>query len=258
MQRLHRVDHAHLGPLGLERGEHRVQVGLGQHGHLQRRAGQPLGAQPDLRRGLLPGDVERPAPGALEVPERHRRQRRLADAGRAADQHERAGHQPAAEDPVQLADAGVQPRVAAAPRPRPAAAASPPRAPRRPSPPPCRGSPPTSVFHSPQPGHCPIQRGASAAQAEQTKTVVARGMSMTVGRGLGRFAPSARSCRLARARRGATNGREAYSRRTRLLHRWGGQPCGRWRWSSVWSTPSRRRSMTRMAVVRYGASHCRA
>ena len=61
VQRLDRVDHAHLGPLGLQRGEHRVQVGLGEHGHLQRRAGQPLGPQPDLRRGLLAGDVERPA-----------------------------------------------------------------------------------------------------------------------------------------------------------------------------------------------------
>ena len=67
VQRLHRVDHAHLGPLGLQRGQHGVQVGLGQHRHLQRRAGQPLGPQPDLRRGLLAGDVERPAPRALEV-----------------------------------------------------------------------------------------------------------------------------------------------------------------------------------------------
>ena len=30
VQRLHRVDHADLGPLGLERREHRVEVGLGQ------------------------------------------------------------------------------------------------------------------------------------------------------------------------------------------------------------------------------------
>jgi hypothetical protein len=33
-----------------------------------------------------------------------------------------------------------------------------------------------SVFHAPQPGHWPSQRGASAPQEEQTKTVVARGM----------------------------------------------------------------------------------
>ena len=51
-----------------------------------------------------------PAPSRL--PERHRRERRLADAGRAADQHERAGHEAAAEDAVELADPGLQPRVA--------------------------------------------------------------------------------------------------------------------------------------------------
>ena len=57
---------------------------------------QPLGAQPDLRRRLLAGDVERAPPGAGEVAERHRRQGRLADPGRAAEQDERAGDQPAA------------------------------------------------------------------------------------------------------------------------------------------------------------------
>ena len=36
-----------------------------------------------------------------------------------------------------------------------------------------------SVFHSPQPGHCPSQRGASAPQEEQTKTVEERAMDPT-------------------------------------------------------------------------------
>ena len=58
-----------------------------------------------------------------------------------------------------------------------------------------------SVFHSLQPGHCPIQRGVSAAQAEQTKTVDARGMCMTVGAGADVLAPCARGW-VARARRG--------------------------------------------------------
>ena len=44
----------------------------------------------------------------------------------------------------------------------------------RPPPPPRVSS--LSVFHSPQPGHWPIQRGVSAAQAEQTKAVDARAM----------------------------------------------------------------------------------
>src|SRR5262249_19076023 len=34
----------------------------------------------------------------------------------------------------------------------------------------------TSVFHSPQPGHCPAQRGVSCPHAEQTWIVVARGI----------------------------------------------------------------------------------
>ena len=110
VQRLHRVDHADLRPLGVERRQHRLQVGLGHHRHLQRGAGEPLGAQLDLRRRLLAGDVERAPAGAGEVAERHRGQRRLADAGRAAEQHERAGHEPAAEHAVELADPGLQPR----------------------------------------------------------------------------------------------------------------------------------------------------
>ena len=50
VQGLHRVDDADLGPLGLERGEHRVEVRLREHRDLERRARQPLGAQLDLRR----------------------------------------------------------------------------------------------------------------------------------------------------------------------------------------------------------------
>ena len=79
------------------------------------------------------------------------------------------------------------------------------REPRRACPPPPRGArrraPPatalarvssTSVFHSPQPGHWPIQRGVSAAQAEQMKTVVGRAMSVTVGPGADVLAPLVR------------------------------------------------------------------
>ena len=38
VQGLDGVDHADLGPLGLERREHGVEVGLGDHRHLQRGA----------------------------------------------------------------------------------------------------------------------------------------------------------------------------------------------------------------------------
>ena len=201
VERLHRVDHAHLGPLGVERGQHRVEVGLGQHGHLERGAGQPLGAQADLRGRLLARDVQRAPPGALQVPERHRGQRRLADARRAADQHQRAGDEPAAQDAVELADRGLEADVAhglhrrqphrldRAARRSPCA-----RAPR----PPASAPPPPSVFHSWQVGHCPIQRGVWAPQAEQAKTVLARAMGpVTLGAGGGRVRPPDRAARRA-------------------------------------------------------------
>ena len=57
--------------------------------------------------------MRRPAP--CEVAERHRGQRRLADPRRAADQDQRAGNEAAAEDPVELADPGRQPRVTLGP-----------------------------------------------------------------------------------------------------------------------------------------------
>ena len=162
VERLHGVDHAHLGPLRVERGDHRVEVGLGEHGHLERRAREPLRAQLDLRRALLAGDVEGAAAGALEVAERHRGQRRLADAGRAAEEHEAAGHEAAAEDAVELADArsaggrcgrpgrrrGGRARRRGRRRPSPRAAGAAAR---------CSSA---SVFHSPQPAQRPCHFGS--------------------------------------------------------------------------------------------------
>ena len=107
---LHGVDHADLGALGLERGEHRVEVGLGDDRDAQRGPAEPLGAQLDLGRRFLAGDVEHAPPGGRQVAERPARERGLADPGRAADQDERTGHEPAAEHPVELADPGGQPR----------------------------------------------------------------------------------------------------------------------------------------------------
>ena len=50
-----------------------------------------------------------------------------------------------------------------------------PRAARGAAPPAGRRTSSTSVFHSPQPGHCPAQRAVSWPQAEQTWTEVGRG-----------------------------------------------------------------------------------
>ena len=103
---LHRVDHQQRRLDLLDVAEHRAEVGLGGQVQLVGQRVRPAGPQPDLGGGLLAGDVQRasaglgPAGGDLE------QQGRLADARLAGEQHHRAGHQPAAEHPVQLADPG--------------------------------------------------------------------------------------------------------------------------------------------------------
>jgi hypothetical protein len=76
---------------------------------------EPLGAQPHLLGGLLAAHIQRrrarPAAGA----EHHVRERRLADPRRAAQQHQRARHEPAAEHAVELADARGHALTGAAP-----------------------------------------------------------------------------------------------------------------------------------------------
>src|SRR6185503_16244328 len=73
---------------------------------------EALRPQPDLGGGLLAGDVERAPARGREVAERHVRERGLADARRAAEEHERAGDEAAAEHAVELADARVEARRA--------------------------------------------------------------------------------------------------------------------------------------------------
>ena len=109
MQRLHGVDHAYLRSLLIQGGEHGGEIRLGDDRHREGIAApQAFGAQPDLRRGLLGGDVEGPPAGGAQVAERHRGERRLADARSAADENEGSGDQATAEHAVQLADTGRQ------------------------------------------------------------------------------------------------------------------------------------------------------
>ena len=107
---LDRVDHAYLGALGLDRRDHAVGVCLGHHRHPQRGLAQPLRPQPDLGGRLLARHVQDAAAGGREVAEGGARDRGLADPWRAADEHQRARDQAAAEDPVELAYAGGEPR----------------------------------------------------------------------------------------------------------------------------------------------------
>ena len=109
---------------------------------------------------------------------RLQQQRRLADAGIAADQQRRAAHEAAAGHAVELGDAGADARrvVGARRRARSAPRRGPCRAcaPRGPAatPPPALSS--TSVFHSPQSSHLPCQRELTAPQFWQANEVFRR------------------------------------------------------------------------------------
>ena len=108
-ERLHGVDHAHRRPLALEQLADRFEVGLGEDLDAVA-AAEPRGAELHLGDRLLAGDEEG-APVGRDRPERREQERRLADARLAADQHERRGHETAAEHAVELRDAGRDPLV---------------------------------------------------------------------------------------------------------------------------------------------------
>ncbi len=109
VDRLDRVDHGDLGPLGVDRRLDPFKLDLGEQAQFGRararfREAQTLRAQRDLCTRFFAAHIERLALT------RHRRegleqQRRLADPGVAADQHDAALDQPAAKHPVELADA---------------------------------------------------------------------------------------------------------------------------------------------------------
>ena len=75
---------------------------------------QPLAARLDLVLGFLAGAVEHRPDGAGERGRRLQQQRRLADAGLAAEQDQRARDDAAAEHAVELLDAASASRGASA------------------------------------------------------------------------------------------------------------------------------------------------
>ena len=144
---------------------------------------QPLAAALHLVLGFLARGVEHRADGAGEVRRRLQQQRGLADAGLAAEQHERARHDAAAEHAVELVDAGRQPhglrrfdvgvqRRACSTR---RAARSGARAPGAAST--ARSS--TSVFQPPHSAQRPIHFGACAPHSWHTKTTFGAFISNT-------------------------------------------------------------------------------
>src|SRR6185369_51730 len=79
------------------------------------RDAEPGGAELHLPRRLLAGDVEDgPLPDRAREPlQRREEERALADAGVAAEEHERARDDAAAQHAVELADAGADARLLA-------------------------------------------------------------------------------------------------------------------------------------------------
>ncbi len=70
---------------------------------------QPLGAQGDLGTGLFAADVQHTL-DFRQIRQRLQQQGRFADTRIAADQHYPAGHQSAAEHPVEFLDTGAEAR----------------------------------------------------------------------------------------------------------------------------------------------------
>ena len=163
-----------VGPDLLDVGEHRAEVGLGGEVELVVHAAGAVGAQPHLGGRLLAGDVEGAALVARGLGGHLEQQRALADAGLAGEQDRGAGHQPAAEHPVELGHAaGAEGRT---PRPTPGRSAPPARVtgpaaapgrrrprPRRPSPRPGTRRSGRPTWRSPSRTRCSGRRGAGAA-----------------------------------------------------------------------------------------------
>ena len=108
VERLDRVDDAHVGPRRLERRADRRELRLGED--LDRlRAAESRRAEADLRRRLLAGDEE-DAPRLAHGRERREEERRFPDAGLASDEDERRRDEPAAEHAIQLRNTRRDPR----------------------------------------------------------------------------------------------------------------------------------------------------
>ncbi|OQA40623.1 MAG: hypothetical protein BWY52_02823 [Chloroflexi bacterium ADurb.Bin325] len=101
---LHGIHHDQPRRGVLDLGRDGLEVRLGQHEDIALDDAQPLRAQLDLRGGFLAGDVEDRALAAAQRMAQLDQQGGLADAGVAADEHHRAGHDAAAQHAAQLAD----------------------------------------------------------------------------------------------------------------------------------------------------------
>ncbi len=111
VERLDRIDHDNVGLDLFDPVENRLGRRLGEHQHIFSRLGEPLGAQFDLVRRFLAGDVEHPV-AATSEPCRHLEQQgRLTDARLAAQQDERARDHAAPQHEVELGQADAPARA---------------------------------------------------------------------------------------------------------------------------------------------------
>ena len=152
------------------------EVGLGGEVELVVDAAGAVGAQPHLGGRLLAGDVERAALVAGGLRRDLEQQRALADAGLAREQDRGAGHQAAAEHPVELGHAAGAGRPTPRPTPAPIgtagrvtgrrgrARAGAPR-PRRPSPRPGTRRSGRPTWRSPSRTRCSGRSARGAASA---------------------------------------------------------------------------------------------
>ena len=175
---LHRVDDDQRRLDARDLLENALEAGFGEQ--IERRAAdrEPLAARLDLMLGLLARAVEDRAAAARHVRGGLQQQRRLADAGLAAEEDQRSRHDAAAEDAIELVDAGREPRMLLdvdvrieACRARAAGkrvAMAPPAAAAGSG---C-GRSSTNEFHAPQSPHRPSHLGDCEPHSWQTKTVL--------------------------------------------------------------------------------------
>ena len=105
---LDRIDHRHARRIGgLQRGDDVAHRGRSRELDGGVGEAQALGPQAHLVECLLAGDIGDRHALAREGGRHLQQQRRLADAGVAADQQGRAHHQPAAAGPVEFLDAAL-------------------------------------------------------------------------------------------------------------------------------------------------------
>ena len=97
----------------VEGGDDGRQDALGHEPQAGRQGTEPLGPRPHLLLALLGRDVEHRLPRGRPLGQGLQQERGLADAGLAAQEGDRARHEPSAQDPVELGHAGG-PSLAAA------------------------------------------------------------------------------------------------------------------------------------------------